>query len=138
MMCIPCFATFSDVVLLRCCVERTPISPLVRVDTGYSQEILSRAFPPFRANTGYSTRTFRYLLSKGNTHLDFKDQMCNNHVKLLMMSFADDTVVLSNSTDGFQNALNDLSRYCKEWKLVVNRSTINIMVFKKKKTFDYA
>ena len=74
-----------------------------------------------------------HLISKGNTCLDFKDQMCNNYVKLLVLLYADDTVLLSNSSDGLQQALNDLSGYCTEWKLKVNSSKTKVIIFSKRK-----
>ena len=74
-----------------------------------------------------------YLISKGNTCLDFKDQMCNNYVKLLVLLYADDTVLLSNSANGLQQALNDLGRYCTEWKLKVNSSKTKVIIFSRRK-----
>jgi len=64
----------------------------------------------------------KYLISKGNTYLDFRDEMSNNYMKLMVLLYADDTILLSNSAAGLQKALNDLSKYCKEWKLKVNGS----------------
>ena len=35
-----------------------------------------------------------HLISKGNTCLYFKDQMCNNYVKLLVLLYADDSAAI--------------------------------------------
>ena len=43
------------------------------------------------------------------------------------------TVLLSNSSDGLQQALNDLSGYCTEWKLKVNSSKTKVIIFSKRK-----
>ena len=44
-----------------------------------------------------------YLLAKGNNFIDFKDEICNNYMKLLLLLYADDTIVLSNTAAGLQN-----------------------------------
>ena len=84
----------------------------------------------------------QYLITKGNTFVDFKDEISNNYVKLLVLLYADDTILLSNSAAGLQKALNDLNQYCKEWKLKVNGSKTKVMIFSKrpainKPVFEY-
>ncbi len=74
-----------------------------------------------------------HLISEGNPCLDFKDQMCNNYIKLLVLLYADDTVLLSNSPDGLQQALKDLGSYCTQWKLKVNSSKTKVIIFSKRK-----
>ena len=59
--------------------------------------------------------------------------MCNNYVKLLVLLYADDTLVLSNSANGLKKALDDLCRYCAEWKLKVNSTKTKVIVFSKRK-----
>ena len=63
-----------------------------------------------------------YLLANGNNFIDFKDEICNSYVKLLVLLYADDTIVLSNTAAGLQKALEDLCNYCTKWKLQVNSS----------------
>ena len=52
-----------------------------------------------------------YLLSKGNNYIDFKDDAANNLVKLFILLYADDTIILSNTAAGLQKSLNDLKNY---------------------------
>ena len=52
-----------------------------------------------------------YLLANGNNFIDFKDEICNSYVKLLVLLYADDTIVLSNTAAGLQKALEDLCNY---------------------------
>jgi len=74
-----------------------------------------------------------YLMTRGNDALNFKNERCNNYLRLLVLLYADDTTVLSNSPAGLQKALNDLRDYCKLWKLQVNTSKTKVIVFSKRK-----
>ena len=74
-----------------------------------------------------------YLLSKGNNHIDFKDDAANNLVKLFILLYADDTIILSNTVAGLQKSLDDLKNYCTEWKLRVNCSKTKVVIFEKRK-----
>jgi len=51
------------------------------------------------------------------------------YVKLLVLMYADDTVLLSDSAAGLQKALNSLEQYCKDWRLNVNCSKTKVVVF---------
>ena len=62
----------------------------------------------------YIKNSEQYLITKGNTFVNFKDEISNNYVKLLVLLYTDDTILLPNSTPGLQKALNDLNQYYKE------------------------
>jgi hypothetical protein len=47
--------------------------------------------------------------------------------------YADDTVILSESAEGLQEALSAFEKYCNIWKLTVNTNKSKIVVFSKKK-----
>ena len=56
---------------------------------------------------------------------------CNQHpaddllvlyLKVFILLYADDTVILSSSIEGLQHALNVYADYCNTWKLQVNQS----------------
>ena len=74
-----------------------------------------------------------YLLAKGNNYIDFNDNVINNFVKLLVLLYADDTIILSNTAAGLQKLLNDLESYCTMWKLRVNGSKTKVVIFGKRK-----
>ena len=42
------------------------------------------------------------------------------YFKLFKLLYADDTVVMSESLNGLQSALNFYNDYCKQWKLTAN------------------
>lgn len=52
-------------------------------------------------------------------------------IKLFLLLYADDIVIFSCTPEGLRNGLNYLSVYCQRWKLVVNTSKSNVMVFRK-------
>jgi hypothetical protein len=45
--------------------------------------------------------------------------------------YADDTVLISESTAGLQNMLDSLSVYCNEWDHKVNIKKTKVVVFRK-------
>ena len=63
------------------------------------------------------------------------------YLKLLILLYADDTVIMAESADDLQNALNEFFVYCTNWKLVVNVEKTKILIFSKgpmmKKHFYY-
>ena len=52
------------------------------------------------------------------------------YLRILIVLFADDVLLISESANGLQNALKAFGLYCKQWKLKVNTNT-KIMVFSK-------
>ncbi len=62
------------------------------------------------------------------------------NIKVSLLMYADDMVLLSTSATGLQNALNVLSLYLDKWNLTVNTKKSNVMVFNSrslKETFKY-
>ena len=53
------------------------------------------------------------------------------YVKLLLLLYADDTVILAESSGELQLALNVFAEYCQSWKLKVNISKTKIVIFSK-------
>jgi hypothetical protein len=49
--------------------------------------------------------------------------------KVASLSFADDLVILSNTSEGLQNSLNKLEKYCYDWQLTVNTKKTKVMIF---------
>ena len=56
-----------------------------------------------------------------------------NGSKLSSLLYADDLVLLSHSRKGLQNNLNAISKFCKEWKMIVNERKSKTMIFSNKK-----
>lgn len=57
---------------------------------------------------------------------------------MFILFYADDTVILAESANDLQFALNEFYRYCDTWKLTVNISKTKIVVFSKGRQPKYA
>ena len=55
------------------------------------------------------------------------------YLKLFLILYADDTVLLSESPDGLQNILSHFENYCDFWKLKVNTNKTKVVIFSKRK-----
>jgi len=53
------------------------------------------------------------------------------YFKILILLYADDTILLSESKDDLQIMLNEFSTYCKKWKLRINVQKTKILIFSK-------
>ena len=58
-------------------------------------------------------------------------------LKLFVMLYADDTVILAETADDLQNALTQYSLYCDTWKLSINNSKTKIVIFARGRLPDY-
>ena len=50
-------------------------------------------------------------------------------LRLLVLLYADDTILLAETPHELQNILNHFSEYCKQWKLTVNLEKTKVVVF---------
>jgi hypothetical protein len=79
----------------------------------------------------------------GLTHLDecfrnyIDDYDMNVYMKLYLLLYADDTVVLAETPEDLQAALDSVSRYCHTWDLNVNISKTKIVIFSRGKVRNY-
>ena len=53
------------------------------------------------------------------------------YLKLFVLLYADDTVILSESDKDLQAALDTFENYCTQWRLTVNIAKSNVVVFSK-------
>lgn len=60
--------------------------------------------------------------------LDIENEL-NIYLKLFVLLYADDTILLAESSSDLQLLLNNFSQYCNNWKLRVNVSKTKVMVF---------
>lgn len=73
------------------------------------------------------------LLEHNCNYLNFNDDFLNDYLKLFVLMYADDTVVLCDSEQGMKQALVALNTYCSDWKLKINCSKTKIVVFSRGK-----
>jgi hypothetical protein len=57
----------------------------------------------------------------------------NVFIKLFVILYADDTVILTDTKEGVQNALNIFQSYCEIWKPEVNVNKTKVVIFSKGK-----
>ena len=61
-----------------------------------------------------------FFLATGNNFLAFDVDICAQYLKLLVLMYADDTVIFAKSAEGLQKALCNLEKYWEKWELKVN------------------
>ncbi|MEW8547774.1 MAG: reverse transcriptase family protein, partial [Candidatus Thiodiazotropha sp.] len=69
-----------------------------------------------------------YILASGTEpiNLEFQNDETIYFLKLLILLYADDTIIFSNDKDDFQKALDAFQEYCQMWKLQINYDKTNI------------
>lgn len=55
------------------------------------------------------------------------------YIKLFLILYADDTVLMSETPEGLQKTLTAFENYCNNWKLKVNTSKTKVVVFSKRR-----
>ena len=63
-----------------------------------------------------------------NTQLNESDKL-TDYITLLVLLYADDTLLLSSTAKGLQRALDSLFEYCSKWNLQVNSTKTKVMIF---------
>ena len=62
-----------------------------------------------------------------------QDEQTGVYLKLFVLLYADDTIILSESKDVLQSAINGMEKYCSENKLQINVNKSKILVFSRGK-----
>ena len=74
----------------------------------------------------------QYFLDNGCNFLGHTD-FVEKSFKLLILLYADDTVIMADNPILFQKSLESPQTYCEKWKLTVNITKTTVMIFRKKK-----
>ena len=74
-----------------------------------------------------------FLLQYGCKPIEITGPDLQIYLKLLIIMYADDTVLFANSIENLQRCLNGLKQYCDKWKLQVNVDKTKIIIFSNKK-----
>ena len=79
-----------------------------------------------------------YLISENvlgmNTISKDIEEKLGTLMKLFIILYADDTVIMAESPDQLQHALNKFKKYCETWKMRVNIDKTKILIFSKRRT----
>lgn len=70
------------------------------------------------------------------THLVLDTDEISVYLRLYLLLYADDTVILAESKVELQTALNAMYLYCKTWNLEINASKTKVVIFNKRKIID--
>ena len=76
-----------------------------------------------------------FLTEKQNTGIDLStltDEL-TPLLKLMLLLYADDTIIISDNAAALQKCLDDFMQYCNNWKLNVNIDKTKIVIFGAKK-----
>ena len=65
------------------------------------------------------------------------NNMIYMYLKIFVLLYADDTVILAESSDDLQIGLDMYSSYCRQWKLDINYDKTKIMVFARGRTANF-
>ena len=68
--------------------------------------------------------------------LSFNDVEIANFLKITVLLYAEDTIVLADFAKSLQKALNSLNQYCEEWKLTVNEKKTKFVIFYSRKKYS--
>ena len=73
--------------------------------------------------------------------IEAKNYLCDDDIeiflKLYVLLYADDTIVMAETPKELQDALNAVYNYCSTWKLTVNTSKTKIVIFSRGKVRNY-
>ena len=69
--------------------------------------------------------------------LDYEDDDISMFLEILILLYADDTVIFGTDPNSFQGNLNAFYEYCKLWKLQINFNKTKIMVFGMRNTDNW-
>ena len=78
-------------------------------------------------------KTFIAQRTAGLLDLETSMSDYNVYVKLCVLLYADDTVLLAESAEELQKSLDALAAYCKTWDLTVNLDKTNVVIFSRGK-----
>ena len=80
-----------------------------------------------------------FLMSKNlnGTTCEFNSQEIYIYLKTMILLYADDTVLFSDSESDMQHALDVFHSYCMTWKLTVNVDKTNVVVFSSGQQQEY-
>ena len=72
-----------------------------------------------------------YLIDFDNQGIDFeyRDDEVFYSIKLLVLQYADDTVIMADSPENLQKCLDDFVVYCKKWRLNINFDKTKVLIF---------
>ena len=118
---------FSMYTNIKSCIKvKNDFSPYFLCENGVRQgENLSPILFSIYLN---DLESFLYTNSCNGINLENYTQQVNVYLKLIILLYADDTVLICDSEKEMQTCLDTFSQYCNTWKLNINTSKTKVMV----------
>ena len=69
--------------------------------------------------------------------IDYNDTEISIFMRLVVLLYADDTVIVAKSENDLQYTFDRFYTYCQQWKLKVNASKTKVVIFGAKKIYKY-
>ena len=73
--------------------------------------------------------TYMELYNCKGIEIGILDEIVLIFLKLFVILYADDTIILSDDVKRFQDMLNVFSEYCKNWELKINIEKTKLVIF---------
>lgn len=70
--------------------------------------------------------------------IDVDDEYMSVMTRLVVLLYADDTIILASDENDLQRSLNKFYEYCQDWKLSVNINKTKVLIFGARKTDSYS
>jgi hypothetical protein len=74
-----------------------------------------------------------FLLENACEPINFNDAEIDNYLRLMVLMYADDAILMSTTKEGLQRAIEVMCRYSDEWKLKINSSKTKVTIFGNRK-----
>ena len=104
-------------------------------------EVIQVTFPAILESENLSPLLFTFFLNDLNDYFRSSTNLqginCASHpldnqmflfLKLFVLLYADDTVIVSEKAEDLQNALDIYEQYCNTWKPTVNTSITKVLI----------
>lgn len=69
--------------------------------------------------------------------IDYDDTEVSIFMKIIVLLYADDTIILANCEKDLQYSFDRFNSYCQQWKLKVNANKTKVVIFGAKKTSHF-
>ena len=74
-----------------------------------------------------------YMIKANCNLIEISERNTDLLLRLIIIMYADDTILLANSAFNLQKGLDELKNYCDKWKLQINSEKTKVLVFSNRK-----
>ncbi len=74
-----------------------------------------------------------HILANGCSYVNIDNVALGNYIKLSVLIYAHDTILIADSEENLQKAITCMETYCCTWTLIANESKTKVIIFGKTK-----